>query len=249
MPPQLRLCPHAFREAGTCTIVHGQHRVSARISCAMIILPVPVQSAQRHRQSAAVSVHRTQARQKELLRSRASLQMRTAEGEAMTWYVTVTVDGADPQTLLQKARMLCGGMLICINRGWHVTRAADPLTPSSHYARLVHQSDAAQLLSPSCALICLHWRWRPVVTTAWQSRHHTACMSQVLINWRVLHDHLMLQRVQLWQEEASMFGESEYGNAMSLLGVTEVGTCSIARAASRRIDRAVPTASFLDHRG
>ena len=45
-----------------------------------------------------------QARQQGPLRSRASLQMRTAEGEPMTWYVTVTVTGADRPALLRQAR-------------------------------------------------------------------------------------------------------------------------------------------------
>ncbi len=56
----------------------------------------------KHRPTDASVPH--QARQHGPLRSRASLQMRTAEGEPLTWHVTATVNGVDERALLQQAR-------------------------------------------------------------------------------------------------------------------------------------------------
>ncbi len=61
---------------------------------------------------AQASLWSTQARRQGPLRSRASLQMRTAEGEPATWHVTATINGADERALLQQARAHLKGRVV-----------------------------------------------------------------------------------------------------------------------------------------
>ncbi len=62
----------------------------------------------------------------------------------------------------------------------------------------------------------------PHALSQYEQPQYPACVLQPLAFLYLHYSQLQSAVHACLQEEASMFGESEYGNAMSLLGVTEV---------------------------